>query len=335
MNQDIPRRRRPLLASRCRLHGRHGRGRVAPRIFDFPTNLSTAQMSMNDWIKVRTNLHEDARILKLADLCGKKTEHVVGMLVRFWSWAGSQTADGTGISVSKKHLDKLVNCRGFANALIAVGWLEGEDGNFQIPRFERHNGNNAKARALEAEAKRLRRLEQESDNCPTSDGQNVGHLPDNKPPSVSDTCRTLVGHIVGPEKRREEKNSTHSPLPRAREGSPEEGGRSREEQPPSGARRGFPTRKEVLDYAASRGWDLNAATRFYLHHDDKRSRGGIYPPEWHWWSLLEKWMMDDQRGLNDPPGMGARGRGARGSLERRTISRFDQPGTWTPDQMTF
>lgn len=145
-----------------------------------------------DWIKIRTDLYEDQDVLQMSDILGTDDATTVGLLVRFWSWADKQTIDGSGIKITKSRIDALTGRPGFAAALIHVGWLVGEDGNLQLPNFQRHNGASAKARALEAEAKRLRRKEQK-----TSD-------------KLSDNCPTKKFQKVGPEKRREEYNN---PLP--------------------------------------------------------------------------------------------------------------------------
>ena len=123
----------------------------------------------------------------MSDILGTDDPTTIGLLVRFWSWADKQTIDGGGIKITKSRVDALTGRPGFADAMCAVGWLTGEDGNLQLPNFQRHNGSSGKARALESEAKRLRRasLKNLSDNCPT------------KTPA-----------IVRPEKRREEKSNT-------------------------------------------------------------------------------------------------------------------------------
>lgn len=142
------------------------------------------------WIKIRTDLLDDSAVLRLSDILGTDDPTTVGLLVRFWAWIDRQTADGTGIAISRARLDKLVGRDGFTAGMIEVGWLLGEDGDFQVPNFERHNGNSAKARALETEAKRLRRSDKTKAN-------------------LSDKCPTKEAAKVGLEKRREEKNSSY------------------------------------------------------------------------------------------------------------------------------
>lgn len=137
-----------------------------------------------DWIKIRADLSEDVDVLRLSDILGTDDPTTVGLLVLFWSWVDRQTTNGEGIKVSRERLDKLVGRHGFSDGMLIIGWLGGECGNLYVPNFERHNGNSAKARALESEAKRLRRM---SDK-------------------LSDTTSAKKPGNVGPEKRREEKN---------------------------------------------------------------------------------------------------------------------------------
>lgn len=154
-----------------------------------------------DWIKIRTDLYEDQDVLQMSDILGTDDPTIVGLLVRFWSWADKQTIDGSGIKLTENRIDSLVGRPGFSAALREVGWLIGDDGNIQLPNFERHNGSSAKARALESEAKRLRR-----NNKKTSD-------------KLSDKCPTKNTENVRPEKRREEKKEKDSLFPFALDGA--------------------------------------------------------------------------------------------------------------------
>lgn len=143
-----------------------------------------------NWIKIRTNLAQDTDVGRLSDILGTNDSTSVGLLVIFWSWVDGQTADGTGIATTSARIDRLVGHDGFAEGMRQIGWLSGRDGALCLPHFERHNGNSAKARALEAEAKRLRR-----------DGKSPPKMSDN----MSDMCPTKSAQNVRPEKRREEK----------------------------------------------------------------------------------------------------------------------------------
>ena len=151
-----------------------------------------------DWIKVEHTTPDKPEVVKLAEiLLMDDPDFVLGKLWRFWAWADANTQDGI-LKTKYAHIDRVVYCPGFARGLVSVGWLQGREGALVIPNFDRHNGNSSKARALEAEAKRIRRsLKDQSDN--------VSDIVSDKRPT---SCPTVVRHNVGPEKRREESNTT-------------------------------------------------------------------------------------------------------------------------------
>jgi hypothetical protein len=158
---------------------------------------------MSAWIKVRADLTSDPKVLKMARLLSDNKWTIVGRLADVWGWVGSHTTTGTGVELDESMIDDRVGLPGFAAAMRAVGWLEGADGALVFPRWDRHNSNSAKARALEAEAKRLRRG---SDNAGTVTGQ----MPDGAAVALSDRLPTTAAGIVGPDKRIEEEEGNAS-----------------------------------------------------------------------------------------------------------------------------
>lgn len=151
-----------------------------------------------DWIKVERTTPDKPEVVKLAEILHMDDpDFVLGKLWRFWAWADANTQDGI-LKTKYAHIDRVVYCPGFARGLVSVGWLQGREGALVIPNFDRHNGNSSKARALEAEAKRIRRsLKDQSDN--------VSDMESDKCPTP---CPTVVRHNVGPEKRREDNTTT-------------------------------------------------------------------------------------------------------------------------------
>lgn len=99
------------------------------------------------WIKMRTNLDSDPRIIEIAASLGVTELHVIGMLWKVWAWADEHTLDGNALRVTNVTLDRFAGVTGFADALRNVGWLEGRDGALSFPRFAEHNGQTAKKRA--------------------------------------------------------------------------------------------------------------------------------------------------------------------------------------------
>jgi hypothetical protein len=143
-----------------------------------------------DWIKIEAVTPDKPEIDLLAELLDTTFNEVLGGLVRLWIWADQQTIDGNARSVTKSAIDRHSGVTGLADAMLhqSVAWLnECEDGGFQFPKFERHNGQTAKQRALTA--KRVAACKQRTGNAPTV------------------TCA-----LPREEKRREEK-SNKTPLP--------------------------------------------------------------------------------------------------------------------------
>ena len=100
-----------------------------------------------DWIKMRTNLDTDPRVIEMAFSLGIPELHVIGLLWKVWAWADQHTLDGNALRVTCVTLDRFTAVTGFADALRKVGWLDGRDGLLSFPRFAEHNGQTAKNRA--------------------------------------------------------------------------------------------------------------------------------------------------------------------------------------------
>lgn len=160
-----------------------------------------------DWHPIRADLSSDFAVLKIARTLGIDRWSVVGRLSDIWGWVGSQSLTGVDVPLDSEMLDERVSCQGFAAAMRAVGWLAGRDGALIFPKWERYNSMNAKARALEAEAKRLRRGGKMSDN-PHDESS------DNPSDDASGDCPTNGGRNVGLQKS----TSTNPPNPPAAQG---------------------------------------------------------------------------------------------------------------------
>lgn len=102
----------------------------------------------SSWIKVEVITPDKPEIFQIAEILNIDPDAVLGKLVRIWAWADQQTIDGNAGSVTRGVLDRISFITGFADALIAVGWLACEDGKMFLPNFDRHNGESSKKRAL-------------------------------------------------------------------------------------------------------------------------------------------------------------------------------------------
>jgi hypothetical protein len=135
-----------------------------------------------DWIKIEHITPDKPEVHQMADMLQIDPDSVVGKLFRMWIWADQQSISGNSLKVSDSFLNRLTSCTGFSNALRNVGWLNDRSDGLYLPNFDRHNGQTAKARALDSQRKKRERLSSELQ---------------------PDKIRTYSG----PEKRREEKSN--------------------------------------------------------------------------------------------------------------------------------
>lgn len=125
---------------------------------------------MADWIKVRDNLVDDPTVGRICIATKLDKYAVVGRLVKLWAWADQYTTDGNA-DVTLGYVDSMLDCLGFADALVLVHWLEvPENGRIRIPNFERHNGKSAKKRALTAN-----RVQAHRSNAPVTQTKRISN----------------------------------------------------------------------------------------------------------------------------------------------------------------
>lgn len=156
-----------------------------------------------DWIKMRHDLADDPAVIGMAARLGLDEFAVVGRLHHLWVWADKQSRDGHAASVTFQWIDRKVQRDGFAQAMSDAGWLEETDTGILFPRFERHNGDSAKKRALGANRQQKSRS---------------GHAQGDAPvvrlvtAEASDQSRTQRDEsVTREEKRREERNTPPTP----------------------------------------------------------------------------------------------------------------------------
>lgn len=100
-----------------------------------------------DWIKVRNEIHDDPKVVRLADITDRTENEIVGALVFVWGWADRMTTDGS-LGVSVRGFDRRTGIPGFADALVSIGWATvDENGSVSLVNYSEHNGATAKKRA--------------------------------------------------------------------------------------------------------------------------------------------------------------------------------------------
>lgn len=148
------------------------------------------------WLKMRHDLEDAPEVRRIARAVGLDADAVLGKLFRVWSWFDRHSTAGTLEGIGPDDLDDRVAAPGFADAMVAVGWLFVVAEGLAIPNWERHNGETAKTRALTQTRVAKHR------NAPTV---------------------TVAGEHVTREPLPEERRG-ESPPPPPREASPEDAG---------------------------------------------------------------------------------------------------------------
>jgi hypothetical protein len=116
-----------------------------------------------DWIKMRVDLWDDPRVIRMVSALKADKATICGALYRLWCLADQYTEDGRLDGYDAAALDEAVKVDGFAEALVKVKWLEIEGDNLIVPRFEEHNGASAKRRSMERNRKQRSREVSASD----------------------------------------------------------------------------------------------------------------------------------------------------------------------------
>lgn len=100
------------------------------------------------WIKMRTNLGTDPRVVALCASLKKSRPQILGALFVLWALGDEHSIDGRLDGYTPAAVDKACGVKGFSVALARIGWLTIDETGIGIPRFEEHNGESAKQRAV-------------------------------------------------------------------------------------------------------------------------------------------------------------------------------------------
>lgn len=102
-----------------------------------------------EWIPIDCTLGEKPEVLELIEITGQPVEVVVYRMIRLWSWASLNTADGRIRATPRRLASLLGGDEVFWSAVETVGWVSFDAaGVMTIAGWERRFGSAAKARAL-------------------------------------------------------------------------------------------------------------------------------------------------------------------------------------------
>jgi hypothetical protein len=143
-----------------------------------------------DWIKMRGNLWDDPRVMRLADETDQPEAMIIGGLYWLWATADQHSSDGTLEGMTLRAIDRKTGIKGFGDALVLIGWLVENATGVTVSRFEEHNGASAKARIQTA-----KRVANHKGNAKVTQQ------------ALPKTGQTVTDALPREEKRREEQKS--------------------------------------------------------------------------------------------------------------------------------
>jgi hypothetical protein len=111
---------------------------------------------MAKWIKVETHTPDKAEIRHIARLCRCTKAEAFLAFFRVFVWLDEQTEDGQVDFFTADDADEIAQLKGFGEALQEVRWITFGPTGAVVANWDRHNGQSAKRRCLDAE--RSRRL---------------------------------------------------------------------------------------------------------------------------------------------------------------------------------
>ena len=111
---------------------------------------------MAKWIKIETHTPDKAEIRHLARLCHCSQAEAFLAFFRVLVWLDEQTEDGHVDFFTPADADDIAGVKGMGAALAEVRWISFGPGGAVVANWDRHNGQSAKRRCLDAE--RSRRL---------------------------------------------------------------------------------------------------------------------------------------------------------------------------------
>jgi hypothetical protein len=109
---------------------------------------------MARWIKVETHTPEKAEIRHIARQCGCTKAEAFLAFFRVFVWLDEQTDDGHVEFFTPADADEIAGLKGFGEALQEVRWILFGPTGAVVSNWDRHNGQSAKRRCLDAERKR-------------------------------------------------------------------------------------------------------------------------------------------------------------------------------------
>ena len=109
---------------------------------------------MAKWIKIETHTPDKAEVRQIARLCHCTKADAFLAFFRVFVWLDEETEDGHVEFFTPADADEIGGLPGLGAALETVHWITFNATGAVVANWDRHNGQSAKRRCLDAERKR-------------------------------------------------------------------------------------------------------------------------------------------------------------------------------------
>lgn len=111
------------------------------------------------WIEWEKGLVRKPEVLRIARAMECTPQHAAACCMQVWEWAEDVTEDGNIPGVTVADVSFAAGVPGIGEAMADAGWLVDVGDAIVVPHWDRHNGEPAKRRALNALRMRVARAE--------------------------------------------------------------------------------------------------------------------------------------------------------------------------------
>ena len=111
------------------------------------------------WIEWEKGLVRKPEVMRIARLLSCTPQHAAACCMQVWEWAEDATSTGFVPDIDAEAVSFAAGVAGIGEAMRDVGWLTEDDNGVNFPNWDRHNGQPAKERALNALRMRITRAE--------------------------------------------------------------------------------------------------------------------------------------------------------------------------------
>lgn len=112
------------------------------------------------WIEWEKGLVRKPEVMRIARSLKSTPQHAAACCMLVWEWAEDVTENGIIPGLTAADVSFAAGVRGIGEAMVAAGWLVETGDAVVVPNWDRHNGEPAKRRALNALRMRVGRAEE-------------------------------------------------------------------------------------------------------------------------------------------------------------------------------